>query len=551
VKPRADVYHGRVRPRPGSLAVLAVLAGSAAGLLLTGCGGSGGDPRPAGGASGAVALSASASAPVASGLGGLPAVGTGDTPAQPGPAVPVTVSPEPIGAAMPESFLGLSLEYPTLERYLGTDPRHLDPVFLDLLRGLDPGQRPILRIGGDSTDRTWWPVHGMRVPEAIDFSLNRRWAAVARGLATDSGGRLILGINLADGSRRLAAIEVRHLISGVGSSRIADLEIGNEPDDYNATAWYWRHGQRVFARASTYSVTDYVAQFTSWRRVIPRSIPVAGPALARTQWMSAALRAELSGRRPLSLVTFHRYPLRACETNPRASDYPTIPRLLSDSSSAGLAALVAPYVAQAHRAHRPFRLDELNSVSCQGKLGVSNTFASALWMLNTLFNARAVGVDGVNVQMLPGSAYQPFSVAHTGRRWSGSVSPVYYGMLMFARAFPPGARLLGVSAPPGSLKVWATRGARGRLRIVLINEDPIAPVLARLRLPGAQAALHSQALVAPSVSATGSVTLGGQTFGALTGTGRLPAAQRAAPLAPMRGYYGVAVPAGSAVLLTG
>jgi hypothetical protein len=545
----ADLYHGAVRPRPASLAALAAAAGIATGLLLAGCGGSR-DPRAPGGGAG---VTGSSSAATTLARQGLPATGDGGAPGQPyalGATITVGVVPETIGTPMPRGFLGLSLEYPTLEHYLGTDPRHLDPVFLALLRALDPRQSVVVRLGGDSTDRTWWPIHGMRAPGSIEFALSSRWTAVARALAADTPGKLILGINLAAGQRRLAAIEARHLVAGVGADHIAALELGNEPDDYGVTAWYWKHDQRVFARASTYSVGDYLAQFAGWRAVMPRSVPVAGPALARTQWLGAALRAELGGRRPVSLVTFHRYPLRACETDPQASDYPTIPRLLSDSSSARLAAVIAPYVTLAHRAHRPFRLDELNSVSCKGKLGVSNTFASALWILDTLFNLRAVGVDGVNVHMLPGSPYQAFSVTHTSRRWSATVSPVYYGMLMFARAFPPGARLLGVAAPPGPVKAWATRGPNGRLRVVLINQDPIAPVTVRVRVPGAQTTLSSQVLLAPSVSATQHVSLGGETFGSSTRTGRLHAPRRAPQVSSVQGYYSVPVPAGSAVLLT-
>jgi hypothetical protein len=464
--------------------------------------------------------------------------------------ITVDVLPDAIGARMPRGFVGLSLEYPTLEQYLGPDPHHLNPVFVALLRGLQPGRGSIIRLGGDSTDRTWWPVRGMRKPAGIDFGLTQRWTAVARALAADTGDRVVLGINLAAGRRRLAALEARRLVTGVGASHIAALEIGNEPDDYGVTAWYWKHRRRVFARPSAYSVSDYLAQFAGWRSVMPRAVALAGPSLARTQWMSTAEEAELSARRPVDLVTFHRYPLRACETKRLASDYPTIRRLLADSSSAGLAGLVAPYVSIAHQARRPFRLDELNSVSCQGKLGVSNTFASALWALDTLFTVRAVGVDGVNVHMLPGSAYQAFAVRHAGKRWSAKVSPLYYGMLMFVRAFPPGARLLDVSAPAGPVKVWATQARSGRLRIVLINQDPSSPVTARLRLPGARRPVRSQALTAPSVSATGDVRLAGQTFGASTRTGHLKAGRPGPRLSPVRGYYSVRIPTGSAVLLT-
>jgi hypothetical protein len=538
-----------VRPRPASLALLAVAAGIGTALLLAGCAGSNRDPRPQAGSALAAARPTSASA----GQRGLPPTGAGGAPGQPyalGSTITVDVEPEAIGAPMPGGFLGLSLEYPTLEHYVGTDPRHLDPVFLALLRALDPGQTSVIRLGGDSTDRTWWPIHRMRAPAGIDFALTHRWTVLARALASATGGKLILGINLAADRRHLAAIEARRLVAGVGAHHIAALEIGNEPDDYGATAWYWKHGQRVLARTSTYSVGDYLAQFAGWRAVMPHSVPLAGPALARTQWMSATLPAELGGRRPVSLVTFHRYPLRACETNPLASDYPTIARLLSNPSSAGLAAPVAPYVAIAQRARRPLRLDELNSVSCEGKRGVSNTFASALWMLDTLFNMRAVGVEGVNVHMLPGSAYQAFSVQRSRRRWSASVSPAYYGMLTFARAFPPGARLLSVSAPAGPVKAWATRSADGRVRVVLINQDPAAPVTVRVRLPGPQTTLSSQALLAPSVSASRHVSLGGETFGSSTRTGVLPTDRRPGTVSSVQGYYSVSVPAASAALLT-
>ena len=62
--------------------------------------------------------------------------------------------------AIPGGFVGLSLEYPAVAAYAGTDPSAVNPVFLQLIRNLNPGQLPVLRIGGDSTDWTWWPVVG-------------------------------------------------------------------------------------------------------------------------------------------------------------------------------------------------------------------------------------------------------------------------------------------------------------------------------------------------------------------------------------------------------
>lgn len=479
-----------------------------------------------------------------------PAAGTGASQADAvGPTVAVTVSDQPTGSPMRAAFLGLSIEYPTLVSYLGNQARRIDPVFVSLVRQLDPGQSPIVRIGGNSTDHTWWPIRGLRTPRGTSFALSGRWLSLARALANRTKGRLLLGINLGAGSRRVGAVEARRLVSGIGSRRIAALEIGNEPDDYPVIVWYRSHGRAFYARPASYGVSSYLRQFRSLRSVLPRT-RVAGPALARTQWMPSVLHALLGARPRVGIVTFHRYPLRACEPNPRAGDYPTIPRLLSDSSSAGLAAVVAPYAAAAHAAGRPFRVDELNSVSCTGKFGVSNTFASALWVLDALFNLKAAGVDGVNIHMLPGSAYQAFSVRHSGGRWTASVDPLYYGLLAFARAFPPGARLLQLSAASGPVKAWATRDARGRVRIVLVNNDPSTPVTVRLELPGTQVPLRSQSLTAPAVTATSGVSLDGESFGSSTTTGVLAPDRHPATVESVQGRYNVALPGGSAVLLT-
>jgi hypothetical protein len=71
-----------------------------------------------------------------------------------------------------------------------------------------------------------------------------------------------------------------------------------------------------------------------------------------------------------------------------------------------------------------------------------------------------------------------------------------------------------------------------------------------VRVAGAQRAAEIEQLRAPSVHSTGQVTLGGQTFGAVTSTGVLagPAVHRT--LAPSGGAYPVTVPPASATMLT-
>ncbi len=473
-------------------------------------------------------------------------------PADPGiPTMYASVGAQPTGPARPPGFLGLSIEYSALEAYAGASPAALDPVFVQLLRNLAPapGQPLVLRIGGNSTDATWWPVKGISPPAGVRYSLTPTWLADTRALAAALPAQLIMGVNLAAGLPRLAGAEARALLNGIGRAHLAAFEIGNEPDVYSVFRWYTgRHGP-VFARSAGYGLSAFMAQLARWRAALP-DVPLAGPAVAELPWMSG-LSSLLQAEPSLRTVTVHRYALQGCLANRSSPSYPSVANLLSDHAAEGLAAGIAPYVTAAHAQGAQFRVDELNSAAlagCLGRTGVSSTFASALWMVDALFNLASVGVDGVNVHSLPGAAYELFTFQRTAAGWQAFVRPDYYGMLLFARAFPSGARLLPVRAPAGPVKIWATRAADGRTRVTLINKDS-QPHRVELQLPPSTAQAEVQWLRAPSASAGSGVTLGGQGFGAETATGRLGAPQLQ-PVSQTFGSYAVDLPADSAALLT-
>jgi hypothetical protein len=462
------------------------------------------------------------------------------------------VSATPTGQPMAPGFLGMSFEYRALHQYTGRDPRAVDPALLGLLAGLAPGQSPVIRIGGDSTDGSWWPIRGQIAQGGVYYPITKGWLRTTQALAADLNAKLILGINLAAGRPAIATAEGRALLEGIGRRYIDALEIGNEPDLYNVFPWYKdRRGHIYRARGRGYDLSDYTRQFTQWARALP-DVPLAGPATSGPSWMGKL--GNFIGAEPrLSMVTYHRYPLRACLTDPTSPGFPSITNLLADSASSGLATAMSPFTSVTHRHNLPFRVAEMNSASCQGEKGVSDTFASALWALDTMFNFASVGVDGVNFHMLPGSNYELFTVSHNATgAWQAFVHPEYYGLLMFAQAFPPGARLLqttGVGGTGSPVKVWATQGGDGSVRVTLINKDPVAEHDVSLSISGATETGSVQTLQAASVSATSGVTLGGQTFGDETSTGVLPT-PATTPLTPVAGTYTVPLPAGSAALLT-
>lgn len=467
------------------------------------------------------------------------------------PTLSVDISSRPLGQPIEAGFLGLSIEYTSLAGYLGNDPRAPNPLFLALVRRLNPGQSPVLRIGGDSTDWTWWPVAGMPRPGGIRLTLTRRMLAVLAATARALDARMIMGVNLEANSRRVAGAEARALARALGG-HLAYLELGNEPELYGAFAWYINaQGARVYGRPhSGWNFAAYLSDYGRILSALPRGIPVAGMATGSPRWW--AQTAQFLRRYPhTALLTYHRYPLRGCNVAPTSPQTATIPHLLSPASSIGLAASLSNALAAARARGVPVRVDELNSVACGGTHGVSDSFASALWMTETLFAMAAEGVQGVNVHTGIGLRYEPFIFRYSHGTWSAHVQPDYYGMELFARAAPPGSRLLAISASSWPhLQAWATRSAGGTVRAVLIDDSPGQGATVNLSAPLNADRATVQQLRAPSLAARGGVTLAGQRFASQTRTGRLIGRLRAPAVRGRDGRFQISLPAASAVLVT-
>jgi hypothetical protein len=491
-------------------------------------------------------------------LGGLVVFGPGTAQARPA-IVPVHVAGTAISAPVRAGFLGLAIEYNEVPQLAGPTVRSVNPVFAALLHNLGPAGRAPLRIGGQSTARSWWPVPGMPRPLGITYNLSPRWTADARSLAEATGMRLMPGIEFEADSPRISEVEARQLVQRIGRRYIAALEIGNEPELYRAIPWYkvlegqpvpWysRAGTPVFNRSPAYGPNAFLSEFRSILNVMPR-MPIAGPSSGAARWLSA-FEGLVSSSSRVKIVTSHAYSLLACDHNPSSPYYPSVPHLLRKAAGRHLAHDLAPYVRQAHRTGASFRVDEVGSVACNGRAGVSNTFSSALWLLDTLFDFAAKGVDGVNLHTYPGLPNNLFDFKLSHGRWTGQVHPLYYGALMFARAAPPGSRLLRVEAgSQREVRVWATRATDGSERVLLLNDDPSRNHQADIEVAGAGNAGSVERLEASSVYATSGVSLGGRSFGASTTTGVLSAPTQQ-PVRARNGQFTVSLPAGSATLLT-
>ena len=397
-----------------------------------------------------------------------------------------SVGSNPTGQAMAQGFTGLSLEYGALHSYTGRDPDHVNPVLLNLMRNLAPGgQTTVLRIGGNSADKTWWPIRGQIPPGGINYALNPGWMRTTHALAKALGAKMIMGVNLAGGRPAVAAAEARALLAGVGRRSIQAFEIGNEPDVYGMFPWYRaRDGRVFFARGHGYNLNRFIKQFSRWRAAMP-TMPVTGPAFAELNWLSG-LPKFMSAEPGIKMLTLHRYPAARVPHRHERPRLPDDPEPARDRSSAGLAQQVAPYVTAAHKRGLQFRLDEMNSASCSGKPGVSDTFASALWVLDTLFNLASVGRRRGQRALASRARRTSCSrFQHTSSGWQAFVHPEYYGMLLFAQAFPPGAQLCrSTSTRTGSSRCGRPARRTSPTRVVLINKDPTTSYTVTLQVPG-------------------------------------------------------------------
>ncbi|HET9073595.1 MAG TPA: hypothetical protein VFN48_03375 [Solirubrobacteraceae bacterium] len=483
---------------------------------------------------------------VASGLGG--AVGSAAARARPRASADVAVrvgAPVPV-APVSRSFLGLSLEYYELPGTLGGSVNSLNPIFPTLVKLLNPSGLPSLRIGGESADWIWLPTRGVKRAAPLVYTLTPALESVLAAEAHELNARYVLDLNLAANSDPLAIHEADSLVSTIGSRYIRALEIGNEPDLYGSLSWSRPPLAPIYARPGSYGFNQYLAEFNALARGLPR-LATAGPASGQSVW-SELLAAEHSRADRLGLVTVHRYALQKCGLSPQSPKYPTVQKLLEPSTAFSLAGLVAPLVRDVHAHHLPLRVDELNSAPCFGVPGVSNTFASALWALQSAFALAETGVDGINVHTVPAAAHRLFNFWQTKGTWHGSVFPEFYGFEMFSLAAPAGAQLLRAFSASANVTAWATRSTTTD-RVVLVNTGARQSVT--LNVPGAHGPAFTLALRAGSPKATSGITLGDTEIPTGTTTGAFATTPAIGQIAPSSGgRYLVTLPADSALLLT-
>jgi hypothetical protein len=201
-------------------------------------------------------------------------------------------------------------------------------------------------------------------------------------------------------------------------------------------------------------------------------------------------------------------------------------------------------VRTARRAGLPVRLTELNSVTCGGRKGVSNTFATALWAPDALFELLRAGASAAAVHVRARAVNIAFSLTRHGL----VAFPLLYGLSLFSRTIGANAQLVPLrlrTRPSVRLKAWAVRSGGNALRVLLINKGSHTARVS-LRMPAA-GPVTAERLVARSARATSGVTLGGQHLNA---QGRWVGRPTSQSIHRVGGGYQVTVRGISATLVT-
>jgi Glycosyl hydrolase family 79 C-terminal beta domain len=435
--------------------------------------------------------------------------------------VPVQASTSPI----PRAFLGLSTEYATLP--LVEQDTGLYERVLSALHVLGDG-RFVLRIGGDSADHAIFDPSADRLPPWA-FPVTPALVARTVGIIKNLRLRVILDLNTISTTPRVTGAWVRAALraTNLPAGSLAAFEIGNEPDIYNRNTW---EGDLLAAnppstlKQATLSpvrlpkritAASYSRTYEAFARALASAapdVPLVAPALAverrHLSWISTLLHRPHAR---LHVISAHVYPYSAC-ARPGQPLYPTVQKLLSENATVGMAKTIGPAVSLAHKAGLSLRLTEINSVTCGGVKGVSNTFATALWAPDALFELMRAGVEGVNLHARVESINDPFFFTPQGLQ----THPLLYGLILFKNMLGAHARLVPVrlrSSRSLHLKVWAVREGEGSntlntLKVLLINKGRRSALI-NLHLPTSSRA-SVQRLLAPSASSTSNVTLAGQ-----------------------------------------
>ena len=450
----------------------------------------------------------------------------------------VTIASATTGTSLTAGSIGLSFEASDLALPAFTDG--------DLAAYLKTLGTSVIRIGGNTSDETFWTSTGESAPSWSIATITPADLTALNTLAKASGWKVILGVNLKQYDPARAADEAAHAVAALGSSLLA-VEIGNEPDLYSQ-----------YSGNSAKYVSDFQSYVSAIEQAAPGA-PIEGSDAANApngSFQNAFVAAEQGlGHPNIIELTNHYYPLSDCSS----SDDPTIAQLLGTSVHSGETSVADEAVAESAKLGLPAVIDEGNSVVCEGMPNVSDVYASALWEIDAQLDMAREGLSGYYMhgtvlQCDTGKPlfmyYTPLCAPTAADATAGDLAaqPEYYGLAAIHELGTGG--FLNVTNPASAtVRVYAVQHSNGTVGIMLDNvSDPASngPTSLQLDLGSTYTTGEEYSLTASALTAKTGITLGGQT---VQSNGSLAAPTQTA-VSINSNTLTVSVPAGTAEVLT-
>jgi hypothetical protein len=413
------------------------------------------------------------------------------------------------GGAIPERFMGVSVEWTLIERYMNPNAQ---PAFVNLLGNLNSG---FIRVGGGSQDSTPYSADAPNTDSIItnaDFAYLRTTIDALNSKphfdAAPPWG-VVLGSAMTPTS---SPANTQKFVQGIATvfagdeSSVAGISLGNEPDQdgYGTT-----FPSRYLTDFATYSdpavsgnwpivVPSTSTDIVPWETLADQAHPSrwfwSWPQILDTVAPTVKARAGVFG----PWVSDHFYPFaRNCSTQ-QPWRCATIPLLLGKDHLNALDFLVYTHGTMAMQHGLPYRLEETNTGARQGIVGVSDVAASATYALDMMFHVAcpqppnlpganadcSVGGVGMNLQNAArngnthpedGNAFYNVIYFDSSPAMGPPVpAPEYYGALFFAQLAQGTTGLRPVAASgqdAARVSAWRVEAGAGERRLFVINKS--------------------------------------------------------------------------------
>ena len=155
----------------------------------------------------------------------------------------------------------------------------------------------------------------------------------------------------------------------------------------------------------------------------------------------------------------------------------------------------------------PYRFAETNSFYNGGSPNVSDSYGSALWVIDHLFACALNGAQGINLHGGGNSTgYTPIADSN------GVVveaRPEFYGVTLFTLAGQGLLLQTAISAGGLDATAYATQAVSGALSIIINNKDQTQTLNAVIQLPQTVTSAQLIQMTGPSLSATTGIAIQG------------------------------------------